>query len=131
QVPGEALSRFRFSMLGRVSDLLDQNQPTPGDGAEPGALREVTALLATSLEELKVAEEELRGQNATLLEQRAASETRVRYYRELFMQSPVPSFITDLFGTIEEVNLAAGRLLRRDVDLIVRKPFAAIVANQS
>src|SRR5262249_49170789 len=77
--------------------------------------------------ELRVAEEELRSQNEQLLNQRASTEAEVVRYRELFMQSPAATFVTDSLGTILDLNPAAARLIRRPLDLVVRKPLAALV----
>jgi PAS domain-containing protein len=121
----EALARYRYSIIRHVTRLIkDDSSISDGAAATTHAL---PGLLASSLEALRVAEEELRSQNATLLAQRAKIDERTRYYRELFLQSPVPTLVTDIFGTIFEGNLAAGRLVRRAPDHLVRKPLAAIV----
>jgi PAS domain-containing protein len=126
----EAIARYRFTMMRRMSQILDD-----GDGRAPQVPGPVEpslpGLLVSSIEELKVAEEELRSQNATLIAQRARIDERTRHYRELFLQSPAPTLITDLFGTIFEANFAAGELFRRSPDFLVRKPIAAMVPTEN
>src|SRR5262249_17855843 len=104
----EAIARFRYTIIRHASALMsDDGAAGDGGGDETRRLR---GLLASSLEELKVAEEELRSQDATLVAQRAKIDERTRHYRELFLQSPSPTLVTDVFGTILEANYAAGRL---------------------
>ncbi|MEP6491773.1 MAG: PAS domain-containing protein [bacterium] len=122
----EALSIFRYTLLRRADDLL-QNETAAVDGENP-ALQGVSGLLITSLEELKVAEEELRAQNTSLLAQRAAIDERTRHYHQLFLHSPAPTLITDIFATVHEANFAAGKLFKRDRLHLERKPLAALIA---
>ncbi len=126
----DALVRCRQVVMTRTNDVLtgrvEQVLPQEGD-----AVHSLTALLMTSLEELKVAEEELREQNSALNEVRAAGEQRAHHYRQLFMHIPAPALVTDSFGTILELNHAAEHLLRRDSDHLQRKPLAALLHPRS
>lgn len=125
-----ALTYCRRMVLQRASSLLDQ--PTDLPAAEQSeALPAVSALLMTSLEELKVAEEELREQGDRLANQQAIMDEAVRHYRLLFLHAPLPVILTDRYGTIHEANIAAAGLLRRDVTYLHRKPLAALVAESS
>jgi len=122
----EALARYRYTAIRHAADLFNDDGTFRND--EPSeSTRSLPGLLASSLEELKVAEEELRAQNAALVAQRAAINANVRHYRELFLQAPAPVLITDIFGTIAEANLAAGRLFRREPEFLTRKPLAAMI----
>jgi len=120
------LARCRYGMLERANALLStpdtQPEPEPSD-ALPG----VASLLMTALEELKVAEEELRAQNSRLEEQRAAVDERVRYFRQLFLYTPAPAIVTDVYASIRDVNLAAARLLRRDAKHLDHKPIVSLM----
>jgi PAS domain S-box-containing protein len=122
-----AIARCRYVVLKRADELLREVPDSAGARAErlPG----VSGLLMTSLEELKVAEEELRLQNAVLEAQRAAVDERVRYYRQLFLHLPAPAFITDVYATIREANLAATALFRREARFLEQKPLATLLAN--
>jgi PAS domain S-box-containing protein len=107
-------------------DVLDGDGDTrPNAGPEP--LRETTALLAASLEELKVAEEELVQQNEELLLTREAIEATSRHYRRLFEDAPVAYIVTDVVGIIRHVNDAAAMLLRRPTDMLEGKPLINLV----
>jgi PAS domain S-box-containing protein len=121
----DSLARARYAAMQRANTLLHVEEPAASVPAEK--FSGVSALLVSSLEELRVAEEELRVQNVELVTQRAANDERTRYYRQLFLHAPVPVAVTDIFGTIQEVNIAAGRLFRRDPDFLRRKPLAALV----
>lgn len=120
------LARCRYGMLERANALL--SDPETAATAEPAdALPGVASLLMTALEELKVAEEELRAQNSRLEEQRADVDERVRYFRQLFLYTPAPALITDVYASIRDVNVAAARLLRRDAAHLERKPIVSLM----
>src|SRR4051812_23288373 len=93
-----AIARCRYIVLRRASEILGE-EPATTIETRPDALTNVSALLMTSLEELKVAEEELRLQNAMLEAQRAEVDQRVRHYRQMFLHSPAPAFVTDIYGS--------------------------------
>jgi PAS domain-containing protein len=119
-----SLARGRYAVMSRASALLGG---TRGDGqTEERGLQELSGLLMTALEELKVAEEELRLQNATLEAQRAGIDERTRYYRQLFTQAPIPIIVTDPHGTIVEVNADAARCcdVRRSISSANRLPHS-------
>src|SRR3954463_83517 len=65
-----ALVRCRQTVLTRANELLDATTDVPFS-ERFDALPAITGLLMTSLEELKVAEEELREQNTALLAKQA------------------------------------------------------------
>jgi PAS domain S-box-containing protein len=123
----EALVHCRRTVLQRATTLFE----APGDipfVERADAIPSLSALLTTSLEELKVAEEELREQNEQLIAQRSTTDEQTRHYRLLFLHAPAPAFVTDLYGTIQESNLAAARLFRREAQHLERKPLAALLA---
>jgi PAS domain S-box-containing protein len=122
----EALMRCRHMVLKRATTLMEEPADVPF-AERLDAIPNLSALLSTSLEELKVAEEELRDQNEKLIAQRTATEEHTRYYRQLFLHSPAPAFVTDFYGTIQESNLAAARLFRREAIHLDRKPLAALL----
>lgn len=120
------LARCRYGMLERANTLLSTPETQP-ELDRSAALPGVVSLLMTALEELKVAEEELRAQNSRLEEQRADVDERVRYLRQLFLYTPAPAIVTDVYASIRDVNLAAARLLRRDAKFLDRKPIASLM----
>jgi PAS domain S-box-containing protein len=124
-----SLARGRYAVMSRASALMRGSR---GDGpVEERGLQELSGLLMTALEELKVAEEELRLQNATLEAQRAGIDERTRYYRQLFAQAPMPVIVTDPHGSIVEVNADAATLLRRTPQHLERKPIAALIPPET
>jgi PAS domain S-box-containing protein len=123
-----AIARCRYLVLKRADELLGA-VPDAVDAHED-RLPGVSGLLMTSLEALKVAEEELRVQNSVLEAQRASVDERVRHYRQLFLHLPSPAFITDVYATIREVNLAAATLFRRELENLERKPLASLLAAE-
>jgi PAS domain S-box-containing protein len=77
-------------------------------------------LLAT-IEELRLIEEELRLRSEALTNSRnALAEERIKY-RELFDFAPEAYLTTDLYGTIRDANVAAGRILGADPKSLVGK----------
>ena len=125
-----ALAYCRRTIMQRASTLMDRPADLP-PAEQTEALRGVSALLMTSLEELKVAEEELRDQADRLANHQAAVDDAVRHYRQLFQRAPLPMILTDRYGTIHDANFAAAELLRRQASHLHRKPLAAIVATPS
>jgi PAS domain S-box-containing protein len=77
-------------------------------------------LLAT-IEELRLTEEELRLRSEALANSRnALAEERIKY-RELFDFAPQAYLTTDLYGTIRDANVAAGKLLGVEPKSLVGK----------
>jgi PAS domain S-box-containing protein len=116
-------------VLKRADEILN-DQPGVPVAEQADVVPNLSALLMISLEELKVAEDELRAQNATLETQRVAINDRVRHYRQLFMYSPAPAFVTDVYGTIQEANLAAANLFRREAPYLERTPLVTLLAPE-
>ena len=124
-----AIARCRYLVLQRADELLRDQSSAPMV-QQADTLPGVSALLMTSLEELKVAEEELRVQNSVLESQRATVDQRVRHYRQLFLFAPAPAFITDIYGTIQEANLDATKLFRREARFLERKPLVTLLCAE-
>lgn len=122
----DALVHCRQIVMTRTNDVLTRKL-LPSARHDGESVHALTGLLMTSLEALKVAEEELRKQNASLAELRAAGEQRANHYRQLFMHIPAPAIVTDAYATILESNHAAERLLRRESSYLERKPLATLL----
>jgi PAS domain S-box-containing protein len=113
--------RSRVSKLGREAAQLREHS-----NDEP-ALRE----LAVTFEELSVAEEELRAQNAQLeLAQERVERERSRYYA-LFHRAPVAYVVTDANGIISKANLAASALFGVRSERLAGKPLAVFIHEES
>ena len=99
--------------------------------ADPGpALSEDTTRheLQKTLEELRIAEVELRAQSESL--QRAHNEIEVEHerFRRLFDEAPDGYIVTDSAGVVQDVNQAAALMLNRAPQLLVGKPLIVHIA---
>jgi PAS domain S-box-containing protein len=116
----------RREILDRAVHVLDSDREV-AIAVESETVRETTALLTVSLEELKVAEEELLQQNEELLLTRDAIEATSRHFRRLFDDAPLPYVVTDICGIIRHANHAAAALLKRPAEMLERKPLLTLV----
>ncbi|HKW09643.1 MAG TPA: PAS domain-containing protein, partial [Gemmatimonadaceae bacterium] len=100
----------------------DASIPAPGE-------REVklSAILVSSLEELKVAEEELVVRSAQLIDLRQELELRIQKARELFDLAPACLLVTDQYATILEANHSCRMLLKRDSSALERQSVARFI----
>jgi PAS domain S-box-containing protein len=92
-------------------------------GADDPVLAEALAELGTALEELRVTEEQLRADEAsvgTVLSDRAR-------YRALFEEAPVAYLVTDRDGLVRQANQRASALLGVDRHWLLSKPLASFV----
>jgi PAS domain-containing protein len=116
-------SRQRQQLLRRVGETFP-NEVVETDGDKAVALGQC---LMTSLEELKVAEEEMLNQQLELLTAQAEADRKVTYWRSLFDLAPVALMLTTGDGVIRASNHAAAELLTRDVYHLEGKPMSALV----
>lgn len=101
------------------------------NGFAPDLLRQAFAEMESTVEELRVAEEELQAQNEALATAALALDAERERYRNLFHASPEPSLLTDLNGLIQEANPAAAALFGVGPSNLTGKPLAVFVALQS
>ncbi len=83
-----------------------------------------------ALEELRVAEDELRQQNEELIAAHLQVEAERRRYQELFELAPDAYVVTSLSGIISEANQSASRLFGIDSRFIPGKALAAYIAPE-
>jgi PAS domain-containing protein len=122
-----ALARYRQSLLRRAAELVSAADFV-AQAEQCAPLPQVSALLASSLEALQAAEEELLRQNQSLASARSELEQRVSYFQRLFDLAPAPLILTDPFGSVILANSAALRLLKvLDAYRLVDKPLASLV----
>lgn len=95
---------------------------------EPGDTANAMAHLDVVVEELAVADEELRVQTDALEEAQLELEIERRRYVDLFDAAPDPYLITDLDGLIVQANQAAGRVLAVPIRFLECKPLVNFVA---
>lgn len=117
-------SQQRQVLLKHTADVLCSDATIP-----PPAEREskLSSILVSSLEELKVAEEELVERSAQLIHLREELELRIENARQLFDLAPACLLVTDQYGTILEANHSCRMLLKRDSSALERQPFARFI----
>lgn len=120
-------SAQRQRMLGHAARVLTQGPDSWAPETGDDAPRPLSAMLLASLEELKVAEEELMRQHEAFESTRAGLSGERDRFRMLFENAPTALLLTDPVGSIHEVNRAAATLFGRDAYYLERKPLAALV----
>jgi len=90
---------------------------------------EAIETLLQTLEELSVAEEELRVQNDELANTRLTIEAERTRYLELFEFAPDGYLVTNTQGMIQEANQAAVILLNTPVHWLIGKPLVTFVRD--
>jgi PAS domain S-box-containing protein len=118
------LSQQIQTMNVRILDLYKNAQANSKPDFVPIALKE----LGLASEELEVAIEEINRQNEALARAHQDIQAERLRYQNLFEFAPDSYLITDIKGTIQEVNLAAAALLNRRSQHLIGKPFAILVA---
>lgn len=93
------------------------------------AARDLVSDIGTSLEELRVAEDELRAFNAKLIETHEECEAEKRRYRELFDFCPDGYIVSTPDGVVFEANIAASNLLGLRREFLKGKPLMPFVAR--
>ena len=89
--------------------------------------REHHAQLLAALQDLSVAEEELRAQHEAIAETQHEADLQRRRYRTLFEGAPDACIVTDEHGIIEEANDAVARLLGVTTAHLVRRPLDSFI----
>jgi PAS domain-containing protein len=127
--PGElarGLSQFRQTVFRQAADaVVGFDGSTPSLAAE--SFPRVAALLASALEELRVAEEELLEQHDTLAAERDSFVRDVGRERRLFDLAPCALFVTDLFAQFLDANRAMLAFLRTELSQLEGKPLVSLV----
>jgi PAS domain-containing protein len=122
-------SQQRQLLLKHTADLI-----CPGAPHARQALGEreskLSAILVSSLEELKVAEEELAERVEALASVRDEFEERLIASRQLFDLMPACLLVTDSYGSILDANRAFQALIKRDLGGLERQPFARFIPSE-
>ena len=93
--------------------------------------REHHAQLLAAIQDLSVAEEELRAQHEAIVETQRELDVQRRRYRTLFDGAPDPYIVTDEHGIIEEANDALARLLGVTTAHIIRRSLDSFIDPQT
>lgn len=93
-------------------------------------LTDTFSKLDTALEELQVAEHELRQQNNVLIDARGEIDYERLRYHDLFEFAPYGYLVTDEYGIIQEANEVASLLLNLNRHSLPRKPLMSFVPKE-
>ena len=121
-----SLAQHRQTLLKHTGELLC-SEAAPVRQLDGERAAKLSAILVSSLEQLKVAEEELVKRTEALADLRDELEQRVRGAHRLFDLAPVPLLVTDSYGNILDANRACQQMLKRDRDALERQPVARFI----
>ena len=121
------LVKYVEVMHGRLSTLYQGVNAMP---ASQDLLPTFFMELGNASEEMQIAVEELQKQNEALAAARFAAEVQSQRYQELFEFVPDAYWLTNIYGTIQEANRAAGSLLNISPRFLVGKPLSVFVKPQ-
>jgi PAS domain S-box-containing protein len=121
-------SRQLSAMQWRVEGLRRHEHAAPEQRVIMTA--EALEALDTTMEELRVAVEDLQQKNDELRKVRAQLEAERQRYRELFDFAPDGYLVTDLHGVIRNANQSAAALLNVDRAYLVGKPLAVFIPEE-
>jgi PAS domain S-box-containing protein len=120
--------------IGAANDITDRRQAETALQHSNESLKQQTQQLETvnaelqeTVEELKVTEEELRHQNQELDLARGCLAAESRRYQDLFDFAPNGYVVTDVNGTIQEVNQAFAALVSVNRDELVHIPLQVYI----
>jgi len=108
-----------FSRQARDAGRGSRNQLGTTEIADAPLKRDEPEDLMTAFEALLLADEELKAHSEALVATSNELDRERRKFRELFEFAPDAYLITDLYGTIREANVAAGRLLGLEPKFLV------------
>ena len=121
-----AFAQQRQTLLKHTGDLLC-SEAAPVRQHDGQREAKLSAILVTSLEELKVAEEELVERTEALADLRDELEQRVRGAHQLFDLAPACLLVTDIYGTVLNANRACQQLFKQDLASLERRPLARFI----
>jgi PAS domain S-box-containing protein len=117
------------AMQKRLAHLAVQLDRADTDAEQVG--KEALADLATALEELFVAGEELTTQTEAIIGGQVKTEMERRYFESLFDQGPAACLITDAAGQVTSANQPAARLIGRHRSFLTGKPLSVFLSPDS
>jgi PAS domain S-box-containing protein len=105
-------------------------QGTDALATSPDLLPRFFVELGNATERMQMAVEELQKRNQELAAVRFAASAQSQRYQELFEFVPDAYWLTDINGTIQEANRAAGNLLNISPRFLIGKPLSVFVKPQ-
>ncbi len=122
----DSFSRDLDELRARVAALREPNRQQMAELTDLASL--AFENLQTALEELQVADRELRQQNEQLADAQIELEKERQRYQELFDFAPEGYVTSDPLGVVREANRAASQMLNVAQRELVGKPLAIFVA---
>jgi two-component system, LuxR family, sensor kinase FixL len=122
----DTLSEKIGAAQARLDSLASKGAALPPEEQE--MVDELLEAFSITLEELRVAGEELYQQNEALTTGALELESLQQRYRNLFELAPGGYFVTDLDGVIHQANQAAGHLLGITPRELAGKPLTVYIA---
>lgn len=122
------ITRYIEATSSRLDDLAVRAR-TVTDVGRP-IVQESLIHLASTLEELRVSEEQLRSHADDLAASHYDLEAELRRYRDLFQGAPDAYLATDAEGVLREANHAAAALLGARTEYLAGKPLAVFVHDE-
>jgi two-component system phosphate regulon sensor histidine kinase PhoR len=117
------------TLAAQLEVVREQLAAAVGPAVEP-IVDEALEGLRTSVEELRVAEEDLREQNDELAAAQVALELERARLRSLFDEAPDAYLVTDEHARIVVANLPSERIFGLELSFVLGKPMAVLVAQQ-
>ncbi|HEX8272239.1 MAG TPA: PAS domain S-box protein [Longimicrobiaceae bacterium] len=122
------ITRYIEATSSRLDDLAVRARSVTDVGRP--IVQESLIHLASTLEELRVSEEQLRSHADDLAASHYDLEAELRRYRDLFLAAPDAYLATDSEGVVREVNHAAAALLGARTEYLAGKPLAVFVHEE-
>lgn len=122
------ITRYIEATSSRLDDLAVRARSVTDVGRP--IVQESLIHLASTLEELRVSEEQLRSHADDLAASHYDLEAELRRYRDLFQGAPDAYLATDAEGVVREANHAAATLLGARMDYLGGKPLVVFVHEE-
>jgi PAS domain S-box-containing protein len=121
-----AFAQQRQVLLHRASSIISSPQVAQSDSHQ-----NLSQMLLSALEVLKVAEEELRDERRERETERTKLLRQAAHARALFYAAPTALFLTTSDTTVREVNEAGAKLLRRPIEELAGQQLWMLVARST
>ncbi|MCU0548940.1 MAG: ATP-binding protein [Leptolyngbya sp. Prado105] len=125
------LSNYIQTVQQRTQVLYEstKSNSTESSGQSHTNVEDCLEELFSALEELSIAEEELRQQNEMLVLAQSEIEAERQRYQELFEFAPDAYLITDLYGVVQEANRVAVQLFNISHRHLIQKPLVSFIPD--
>jgi len=127
--PNEA-SELADTLLQQLEEQRERLETLQRENADPiSSLEESLLEISVAHEELRVAQEELRSQQQAIRDLLGQQQTHGVWRERVSSLLPVPVFVTDEAGTVQDANSVAASVLGIAEAALLRKPLTLFVAE--